>query len=776
MTSDNHNSSCSMLIERGLVLLSLLLVSFDSCLPFSIHSPRQLRSSQILEYKNKFRLGNQASEPDKAEGRWSLQFWRRNKEETSDAGVLDLISSEVESEEVEAASETNEEIPPNGEKTQDTNISVEQSFPANDQLNATSQAKSQDPDVALDDEQKDDGATPVSVEVASAEVVLDDSVPSDTDLSADNAESQQEEDLSPPVEVVTSLAGTKDETSPETEIAPATESQAELSTSSDMQESVETEKRKGTRLPFWRRKSGDDETQQIDQQASEESEDGKDREVEESTTDLVLPKVVESEIEPAGTVVQFQKQHDDKPSSPSKPHGRSRAKRAHEEEDDYGKPKRRKKSILRRATGWFVPASVAYLLFFQLNLPWPEYLGQAQVVGSKLASRGFHQLAILSTHLQSRLDGNEAAGQSSTVAPQPTSVPQTAVYPSPVERREEALSYVKKAVARVGASVLRIDTESQFLEEEGRLMSPAPPGWVQQGQGSGLIFSKEGLVVTNAHVVEGATKVTVTMTNGRVMEAEVKGVDEIVDIAVLQILPNKAGDVVTNMPTADFGDSDELDVGQMVIAVGSPGGLDNTVTMGIVSGLERSSTVVGVPLKKVDYIQTDAAINPGNSGGPLVDVESGKVVGINACIRANMEGTSFAIPINRVRAILDDLSQGKEVNHGYIGISMATCTPDWARQNNKRMEGVMVPEVHGALISNVFPNTPAANGGLRENDVIVEIGDKTIRSTDDARRIIDSAPIGKVNAEREGKMREAHCNRRQLTIFSFAGLESRCSS
>jgi S1-C subfamily serine protease len=135
---------------------------------------------------------------------------------------------------------------------------------------------------------------------------------------------------------------------------------------------------------------------------------------------------------------------------------------------------------------------------------------------------------------------------------------------------------------------------------------PQTPGFIQQGQGSGLIFSSDGLILTNAHVVEDASKVTVTLTDGRVYLAEVRGTDEIVDIAVLKILPNDNKLLVKDLPVADLGDSDELNVGQLVIAVGTPGGLDNTVTMGIVSGLERSSTIVGIPHKKVDYIQTDA--------------------------------------------------------------------------------------------------------------------------------------------------------------------------
>lgn len=300
------------------------------------------------------------------------------------------------------------------------------------------------------------------------------------------------------------------------------------------------------------------------------------------------------------------------------------------------------------------------------------------------------------------------------------------------------LNFVTQAVRKVGPAVVRIDTETNLLQEDEVSSSP-----VQQGQGSGLIFSKDGFILTNAHVIEDAHKVTVTLTNGRVYEAVVKGSDAIVDIAVLKIV---SADESEELPVAKLGNSDLLNVGQIVVAVGSPGGLDNTVTMGIVSGLERSSAVVGIPHKKVDYIQTDAAINPGNSGGPLVDVETGDVIGINAAIRAHMEGTSFSIPINRVREIMYELAQGREVQHGYLGISLATCTPDWAKQNNAKLdsEHFRIPEVHGALVHKVFPRTPAEKGGLRASDVIIKVGGKNVLSSDDARRFIDLAAVGEV--------------------------------
>ena len=199
---------------------------------------------------------------------------------------------------------------------------------------------------------------------------------------------------------------------------------------------------------------------------------------------------------------------------------------------------------------------------------------------------------------------SENPGAPSTVQKQPRLIGKGSSSMSLNEKRSAVFSFVTDAVREVGPSVVRVDTETHL--EDGQ-PSPHPLGYVQQGQGSGLIFSVDGFILTNAHVVEDANKVTVTLTDGRVYNCQVMGSDEFIDIAVLKIIPNSQG--LANLPVAELGDSDSLSVGQIVIAVGSPGGLDNTVTMGIVSGLERSSTMVGIPHKKVDYIQTDAAIN-----------------------------------------------------------------------------------------------------------------------------------------------------------------------
>lgn len=305
--------------------------------------------------------------------------------------------------------------------------------------------------------------------------------------------------------------------------------------------------------------------------------------------------------------------------------------------------------------------------------------------------------------------------------------------------RTSALSYVKDAVKNVGPSVVRIDTETRVRE-----VFDHPPDFTHGGQGTGVMFSSDGLVVTNAHVVHDAAKVTLTLADGREFRAEVKGSDEVVDLAVLKILTGgRDGDVVKNLPVAEFGDSDEVEVGQLVIAVGNPGGLDNTVTMGIISALARSSDTVGILDKKVDYIQTDAAINPGNSGGPLVDVETGKVIGINTCIRFNMEGVSFAIPINRVREMLSDLSEGRQIQHAYIGVSMSTsCAPDYAMQGSADQTKTSISEAQ-VVIKDVFPRSPALLGGLQPGDILVEIGGEKVTSSGDVTRLIDTATIGK---------------------------------
>ena len=302
-------------------------------------------------------------------------------------------------------------------------------------------------------------------------------------------------------------------------------------------------------------------------------------------------------------------------------------------------------------------------------------------------------------------------------------------------------SFVTSAVQAVGPAVVRIDTERLVDRAplEGYLFPGLEPEGQRKeaGQGSGVLLSEDGLIMTNAHVVKNAARVTVTLTDGRTFEGVVKGSDDFMDLAAVRIKPSGK-----RLPTAPLGRSDELQVGDWVIAIGNAVGLDSTVTLGIVSSLSRSSAEVGIPNKKVNFIQTDAAINPGNSGGPLLN-EFGEVIGVNTAIRANAAGIGFAIPIDTADKAMRELAQGKKIAHAYLGISMSSLTPDSARQNNADPNSnVELPEQSGALILAVAPDTPAAKAGLRKFDLITELAGQTVKSAADAQAIVDNSRVG----------------------------------
>ncbi|AHB87549.1 periplasmic stress-inducible serine protease HhoA [Thermosynechococcus sp. NK55a] len=312
-------------------------------------------------------------------------------------------------------------------------------------------------------------------------------------------------------------------------------------------------------------------------------------------------------------------------------------------------------------------------------------------------------------------------------------------------------SFVAAAVERVGDAVVRIDTERTIVRTPDPLLSDPffrqffpglalPPQEDRlRGQGSGFIIDPSGIVMTNAHVVSQADTVTVRLKDGRVFEGEVRGVDEVSDLAIV-----KLKGVTEPLPTAPLGDSSEVKVGDWAIAVGNPLGLDNTVTLGIVSTLHRSSAQVGIPDKRLDFIQTDAAINPGNSGGPLLN-EAGEVIGINTAIRADAMGIGFAIPINKAKALQTRLIRGEKIQHAYLGIQMTTFTPAMAKENNANPNSpVILPEVNGVLVLQVLPNTPAAKAGLRWGDVITAVDGEPITSADQLQNIVDSAAVGQV--------------------------------
>lgn len=323
---------------------------------------------------------------------------------------------------------------------------------------------------------------------------------------------------------------------------------------------------------------------------------------------------------------------------------------------------------------------------------------------------------------------------------------------SSVDSLQRNSSFVTAAVNRVGSAVVRIDTErtitrsvDPFFDDpffrrffgDDFTMPRSPQQGLMRGKGSGFIIDKNGVILTNAHVVDRADKVTVTLKDGRTFAGKVQGVDEVTDLAVVKI--DSKGKI---LPVAPLGDSSSVQVGDWAIAVGNPLGLDNTVTLGIVSTLKRPSVEVGVPDKRLDFIQTDAAINPGNSGGPLLN-SSGEVIGINTAIRAGAMGIGFAIPINKAKQISSQLAQGKTVDHPYIGIQMVTLTPQLAKENNSDPNSpITVPEVSGVLVISILPNTPAAQSGLRRGDVIVEIDGQPVTNATILQNVVESSQLG----------------------------------
>jgi Do/DeqQ family serine protease len=321
--------------------------------------------------------------------------------------------------------------------------------------------------------------------------------------------------------------------------------------------------------------------------------------------------------------------------------------------------------------------------------------------------------------------------------------------PSPATAVIGSHSFVTAAVNRVGSAVVRIDTERTITRRNDPMMEDPffrrffgdsfpqqSPTEQLRGLGSGFIIDKSGVILTNAHVVDKADKVTVRLKDGRTFKGKVQGIDEVTDLAVVKINAGK------DLPVADLGNSDHVQVGDWAIAVGNPLGFDNTVTLGIVSTLKRSSTQVGISDKRLDFIQTDAAINPGNSGGPLLN-GLGEVIGINTAIRADAMGIGFAIPIDKAKVIAAQLQRDGKVAHPYLGVQMVTLTPELAKQNNNDPNSMFaIPEVAGVLVMRVVPNSPAATAGIRRGDVILQINNNPITSAEQLQGVVEDSTLG----------------------------------
>ncbi len=362
---------------------------------------------------------------------------------------------------------------------------------------------------------------------------------------------------------------------------------------------------------------------------------------------------------------------------------------------------------------------------------WRTWLGSASLV---LCGAG---AALLTTAL--------LPSDSLSNAPQPA-------FAAPFASAEDA-NFITQVVEEVGPAVVRINA-SRTVEADEELPEifndpffrrffgdQLPPGMpdrrTERGAGSGFILSDDGKILTNAHVVDGADQVTVTLQDGRIFDGEVLGRDRLTDVAVIQI-------EAEDLPSVRIGDSDQIRPGEWVIAIGNPLGLDSTVTAGIISATGRSSGEVGVGDKRVDFIQTDAAINPGNSGGPLLNVE-GEVIGVNTAIIRGAQGLGFSIPINRVQEISEQLIENGEVERSYLGIRMITLNPQIAEEiNEDPNSGLVVEEEEGILVMRVMPDSPADRAGLRAGDVIQRIDGEELEDSQEIQQLVESSPIGTI--------------------------------
>jgi serine protease Do len=258
----------------------------------------------------------------------------------------------------------------------------------------------------------------------------------------------------------------------------------------------------------------------------------------------------------------------------------------------------------------------------------------------------------------------------------------------------------------------------------------------QKSLGSGFIISRDGYIFTNNHVVEQADKILVKLSDGKEYEAKIIGKDAQTDIALIKIKPNE------DLPIAEIGDSDKLRVGDWVLAIGNPFGLEQTVTAGIVSAKGR---VIGAGPYD-NFIQTDASINPGNSGGPLFNME-GKVVGINTAIVAQGQGIGFAIPIGMAKNILPDLKSKGKATRGWLGVSVQDISEDIAKT-------MKIKDKNGVLISDVFEGDPADKAGIKSGDIVTEIDGKPVKDTHELLLVVSGLRIGetiKIKIVRDGQ-------------------------
>jgi Do/DeqQ family serine protease len=342
----------------------------------------------------------------------------------------------------------------------------------------------------------------------------------------------------------------------------------------------------------------------------------------------------------------------------------------------------------------------------------------------------------------------------------PSPLESPAIADSPIANSSGILAavntnFITQVVDKVGPAVVRINASTtvaarprsadesedpffrRFFGEQAPQQERAPQREreVDRGTGSGFIINNNGQIMTNAHVVAGATKVTVTLRDGRTIPGKVKGIDRVTDVAIIEIAEK-------NLPSIQIGNSDKIKPGEWAIAIGNPLGLDNTVTAGIISATGRSSAEIGAADKRVNYIQTDAAINPGNSGGPLLNA-SGQVIGMNTAILRGTQGLGFAIPINTAQRIASQLIATGKVDHPFIGIQMVNLTPQIKSEiNSDPNANIKIDVEQGTLIARVVRNSPAAKAGLRSGDIIQTVNGKTVQNSNQVQQAMETTKIG----------------------------------
>ena len=334
----------------------------------------------------------------------------------------------------------------------------------------------------------------------------------------------------------------------------------------------------------------------------------------------------------------------------------------------------------------------------------------------------------------------------------PVTIPPVSEQPFP-SRGADGISrggernFIATAVEKVGPAVVRINATRKVVNQIPEAFNnplfrrffgnerPIPEERVERGTGSGFILSQDGHLLTNAHVVADTDTVQVTLKDGRSFEGKVIGTDRLTDVAAIKI---KA----TNLPMVKLGNSKNSVPGEWAIAIGNPLGLDNTVTVGIISAMDRSSAQVGVPEKRVNFIQTDAAINPGNSGGPLLNAQ-GEVIGVNTAIRADAQGLGFAIPIETAARVANQLFSKGRVQHPFLGIQMVDLTSAIKEEINQETN-LDIKQNIGVLIVRVIENSPSARAGLREGDVIQKINGRPVKKATDVQERVEASTVGTV--------------------------------